>query len=175
MYTWADGSTYEGYWLDNKIYGQGVYLWKDGRRFYGEWQNNDMEGYGVYFWADGRRYEGQYHNDKKCGYGLYYWTDGRLYEGWWYKGKQHGLGTYLDPKKEKIKYGLWENGKRITWFDEQKIKLISQQTLDYTTFFTEPESANTMRPNCTFSKPHDFDQKLNAIKRKLKVPAASAQ
>ena len=94
-------------------------MWKDGRRYYGEWLNNDMEGCGVYYWADGRRYEGQYHNDKKCGFGLYYWTDGRKYEGWWLKGKQHGLGTYLDPGKEKVKFGLWEGGKRIRWFDEQ--------------------------------------------------------
>lgn len=129
-----------------------------------------MEGVGVYFWADGRIYEGEYHNDKKCGYGLYSWTDGRRYEGWWNKGKQHGLGTYLDPKKEKIKYGLWEGGKRIKWFDEQSIKLISQQTLDYTTFFTEQESANNIRPNSNFLRSGDFDTKLNAIKRLLKVP-----
>jgi hypothetical protein len=32
---------------------------------------------------------------------------------------------YLDPGKEKMKYGLWEGGKRIKWFDEQSIKLIS--------------------------------------------------
>lgn len=85
-----------------------------------------MEGFGVYYWADGRRYEGQYKNDKKQGFGYYYWTDGRRYEGWWNKGKQHGLGTYIDSKKEKIKYGLWEGGKRSKWFDEQSIKLINQ-------------------------------------------------
>lgn len=85
-----------------------------------------MEGIGIYFWADGRRYEGQYHNDKKEGFGIYYWTDGRKYEGWWYKGKQHGLGTYVDPTKGKVKYGLWENGKRARWYDEQTIKLIDQ-------------------------------------------------
>jgi hypothetical protein len=34
-YTWADSSTYEGQWVDNKINGEGVYLWKDGRRYYG--------------------------------------------------------------------------------------------------------------------------------------------
>lgn len=129
-----------------------------------------MEGFGVYLWKDGRRYEGQYHNDKKCGYGIYYWTDGRKYEGWWYKGKQHGLGTYLDPTKGKIKFGLWENGKRVKWFDEQTIKLINQLTYDYTTEFKEPESGNHVRPQSTFNKPKDFDMGLNTIKRVLKVP-----
>ena len=34
-YTWADGSVYEGEWLDNRINGSGVYIWKDGRKYYG--------------------------------------------------------------------------------------------------------------------------------------------
>jgi hypothetical protein len=34
-YTWVDGSTYEGSWIDNKISGHGIYLWKDGRKYYG--------------------------------------------------------------------------------------------------------------------------------------------
>jgi hypothetical protein len=169
-YTWADGSTYEGDWVDNRINGRGVYLWKDGRRFYGEWINNDMEGLGVYFWADGRRYEGQYDKDKKSGFGLYYWTDGRHYAGWWSSGKQHGLGVYLDPKKGKMKYGLWEGGKRMMWFEQEQIDLIQKRTLDYTTFFKEPESINSVPPNCTFSKPPDFDTKLSIIKRELRVP-----
>ena len=47
-YTWADGSTYEGQWVDNKINGFGTYLWRDGRKYYGQWANNDMSGYGIY-------------------------------------------------------------------------------------------------------------------------------
>ena len=92
-----------------------------------------MDGYGVYTWADGRIYEGQYEKDKKTGFGVYRWPDGRKYEGWWHKGKQHGIGKYVDDKQIKVKYGLWENGKRLKWFDEQSIKLINQLTLDYAT------------------------------------------
>jgi len=77
-----------------------------------------MQGYGIYIYADGVRYDGQYFMDKKEGFGIYYWTDGRKYEGWWHKGKQHGLGTYIDNAKGSIKYGLWENGRRVKWFDE---------------------------------------------------------
>jgi hypothetical protein len=32
---------------------------------------------------------------------------------------------YLDPGKGKIKYGLWENGGRLKWFDEHTVKMIS--------------------------------------------------
>lgn len=34
-YIWADGSIYEGEWLDNRINGSGIYIWKDGRKYYG--------------------------------------------------------------------------------------------------------------------------------------------
>ena len=80
-----------------------------------------MEGFGYYVWNDGRKYEGQYKDDKKHGFGIYSWADGRCYEGYWWKGKQHGLGTYFVPKEGKVKYGLWEDGKRIEWFNEEDI------------------------------------------------------
>jgi len=79
-----------------------------------------MEGIGIYTWSDGRVYQGLYRDDKKHGYGIYQWTDGRIYEGYWYRGKQHGLGIYHVPKEEKIKYGLWEDGKRIEWFSQEQ-------------------------------------------------------
>ena len=69
-----------------------------------------------------------------------------------------------------MKYGLWENGKRVKWFDEQSIKLINQRTFDYTTSFTEEESANHARANSTFLKPEDLDFHINKIKRELRVP-----
>lgn len=76
-----------------------------------------MDGVGVYTWADGRKYEGEYKEDKKHGYGVYIWADGRQYSGWWYKGKQHGLGIYHVGDGQTPKYGLWEDGKRIEWFE----------------------------------------------------------
>lgn len=36
-YKWADGRSYEGYWLQNLMHGQGVYIWTDGRRYEGEY------------------------------------------------------------------------------------------------------------------------------------------
>ncbi len=90
-----------------------------------------MEGYGIYTWKDGRRYEGQYKEDKKHGYGIYIWADGRRYEGWWYKAKQFGLGKYIVPADGRERYGLWEDGKRIEWFDQEKVDLIMNQELDY--------------------------------------------
>jgi hypothetical protein len=78
-----------------------------------------MSGYGIFIYADGVRYEGQFLLDKKEGFGIYKWTDGRVYEGWWHKGKQHGIGSYFDPVKKSLRFGLWENGKRVRWYDDQ--------------------------------------------------------
>ena len=116
MFTWADGSTYSGQFLENNIEGSGVYQWSDGRKYDGEWKNNKMEGYGVFTWPDGRRYEGEYIDDKKEGNGVFYWPDGRKYEGEWKNGKQHGIGIYTSASG-KTKKGEWNEGKRVNWLN----------------------------------------------------------
>lgn len=163
-YTWADGSMYSGDWYDNKINGVGQYFWKDGRKYYGQWKDNDMSGYGVYIYSDGVQYEGQFLDDKKTGYGHYFWTDGRQYEGWWYRGKQHGLGIFKDPKKGKEKNGVWEQGKRLQWFDQQTIDEISNHRFDYVQYFKEEKSSQVINPSATFDPPMGFLQQINQIK-----------
>ena len=169
FYTWADGSTYNGQWLDNKIEGFGTYLWIDGRKFYGQWKSNDMHGHGIYIYADGIRYDGDYQNDKKEGYGIYIWTDGRRYEGWWHKGKQHGLGTYTDTAKGTKRFGLWEHGKRVKWFDEPTQVLINQNRFDVSGSFKDQKSALVMKPNATFEKPDYYDEAMLKVRRTLNI------
>ena len=68
---------------------------------------------------------GQFLNDKKNGYGIYYWQDGRVYEGFWYNGKQHGPGQYSVPSAGRKQFGIWENGKRIEWINEDEIEKVN--------------------------------------------------
>ena len=112
---WPDGSLYEGNLDHNTIEGRGLYKWKDGRIFYGDWKNNKMEGIGVFLWPDDKKFVGMYKQDKKDGFGIFYWTDGRIYEGFWKHGKQHGYG--LMKIKNVIKYGEWESGTKLKWFE----------------------------------------------------------
>ena len=93
-----------------------------------------MDGVGVYTWQDGRKYEGEYKDDKKHGFGIYIWSDGRVYRGNWYKGKQHGLGIYTVPNQGE-KFGLWEDGKRIEWFDKKLVEMVESAEVDFRTFF----------------------------------------
>ena len=57
---WADGSSYEGNFVEKKIHGKGRYQWSDGRVFIGEWENNLMSGngIGVFLFPSGKKYEG---------------------------------------------------------------------------------------------------------------------
>jgi hypothetical protein len=126
-----------------------------------------MEGYGYYVWNDGRKYEGMYKDDKKHGFGIYTWADGRCYEGFWWKGKQHGLGTYFVPKEQKVKYGLWEDGKRIEWFNDEDIVDINQRRFDYKRFFQLTSSSEMVAKDATLQKPLRFDERMNEIKMRI--------
>ena len=55
-------------------------------------------------------------------------------------GKQHGVGIYRDQQGEE-KCGLWEDGKRIEWFNEKTLDDIRTGRVDYRHFFKRDESA----------------------------------
>ena len=138
-----------------------------------------MEGHGFYVWNDGRKYEGQYKDDKKHGFGIYTWADGRCYEGYWWKGKQHGLGTYFVPKEGKVKYGLWEDGKRIEWFNEEDVADINLRRFDYKKFFNIANSADMVMKEATLQRPLRFDDRMLEIRRQVdelryKISSATA-
>ena len=121
-YEWSNKSKYRGYWKDNKLCGKGVYYYVDGKKYIGDYNNNLKEGVGKYFWIDGKIYFGQYYQDKKEGIGRYNWSDGRVYIGFWKFNKQNGLGRYMNENENKDKYGIWEEGKRTQWIDEEELK-----------------------------------------------------
>ena len=54
--------------------------------------------------------------DKKHGHGVYTWADGKRYDGMWENGRQHGEGKYISD--DKVKLGIWKEGKRIKWLND---------------------------------------------------------
>ena len=42
------------------MHGKGTYSWPDGRSYVGEYVNDLKEGNGVYTWIDGRKYDGNW-------------------------------------------------------------------------------------------------------------------
>lgn len=76
-----------------------------------------MHGYGEYHWSDERLYIGYWSNDKKEGFGIHIWANpDKFYIGFWKENKYNGFGCIMNSKM--IKYGLWENGERIKWFND---------------------------------------------------------
>lgn len=162
-YIWSDKSSYTGEWEDNNICGKGVYKWSDGKKYTGEWKDNNMNGFGLYEWIEGRKYLGFYVNDQKQGYGKYLWNSTRQFQGWWYRNRQHGVGKYVESESkyimylvDKVKYGLWEEGKRIKWFTAGEVQAINEGTLDYTTFFELEKSRGEVSRDQLFEPPLRF-------------------
>lgn len=71
------------------------------------------------------------------------------------------------PKDNKTKHGLWEDGKRIEWFDSIQVTAINNFQLNYTTFFHQDESDTMVDPNSTFNKPKGFENKLVEVKKRI--------
>ena len=117
-YIWQDQTMYRGEWKANNIQGFGIYNYVDGRQYSGEWKDNQMHGYGEFIWVEGKKYIGFYKNDKKEGFGIYYWPNNRFFVGFWKGGKQNGVGKYI--KGDSIKFGIWKDGKREKWFDNEE-------------------------------------------------------
>ena len=76
-----------------------------------------MHGFGEFIWVEGKKYVGFYKNDKKEGFGIYYWPNSRFFVGFWKEGKQNGVGKYI--KEDIVKYGIWKDGRREKWFDNE--------------------------------------------------------
>lgn len=67
---------------------------------------------------------------------------------------------------------MWENGKRVRWFEQDEIDAI-EETQDSSTFqehFANPGSANLIPKRCSFGKPVEWDEEIAKVRQKLDVP-----
>ena len=103
-------------------------------------------GQGKFIWSDQSTYNGDFFQNNIHGQGEYKWADGRIYMGQWMRGKQHGLGVYQTVDQASgtpmvtIKHGLWEEGKRIEWFEKEAFDAINNGQKDFRNFFRKPEN-----------------------------------
>jgi hypothetical protein len=46
-------------------------------------------------------------------------SDGRKYKGYWKNGKQNGEGEFYQVKEGVWKKGIWSEGKRVRWTNNE--------------------------------------------------------
>jgi hypothetical protein len=125
VFSWPDGTKYEGQMFENELSGEGTCTRIDQRKYKGQWVGNKMEGRGVFTGKDGNMYEGEYKNDLKHGSGVFVYADGRRYDGQWEHGEMHGIGLWHDKQDEEGlgRKGEWARGEFQRWStgsDEQE-------------------------------------------------------
>ena len=85
----------------------------------------------------------------KHGYGIHSWPEVQVYKGYWQNSQQHGLGIILSNNDSEVRYGLWKEGKRQSWFPILKSKDIDTQL-----------KAIEDQEDSSFSPPVKFYEKL---------------
>ena len=73
--------------------GQGMFTYADGSVFEGRFENDKREGEGTFTWVNGGQYVGSYRADMRDGYGVYEAPHGAVYRGQWKNNLRHGQGT----------------------------------------------------------------------------------
>jgi hypothetical protein len=66
--THSNGDIYEGYWINDKACGEGVFVDTSHAMYRGEWVDDIQHGFGVESWDGGKtKYSGQFFKGKKNG------------------------------------------------------------------------------------------------------------
>ena len=73
-----------------------------------------------------------------------------------------------------MRVGLWENGKRSTWLDEQQVSKINNKDFssEMATIFKDPASVEALPSDSGLDKPDGWQEGMNKITDTLNVPLA---
>lgn len=69
--------------------------------------------------------------------------------------------------KKKVKYGLWEDGKRIEWFNDETVEAIRSRKEDYRAMFNKNTSSDLVDPRADFESPTNFESNMRKVLGKL--------
>lgn len=108
----ADGSFYEGQFIDGEIQGHGFRRWAfTGNEYTGQFVKGELNGYGVMVYGDGTRYEGEWVENRREGEGKLTNKDGSIYEGFFHNHRRHGEGKWILSNGD-VYEGDWVNDLR---------------------------------------------------------------
>eukprot|EP00960_Hanusia_phi_P054807 762781-Hanusia_phi.AAC.10 len=98
-FIYADGSRYEGEFVDGRFEGKGKRTYHDGSEYSGSFHDGRRHGKGVYWDVDGNVYDGEFLEGVCQGIGTKTWVSGRTYRGEWKQNKASGLGEESFPQQ----------------------------------------------------------------------------
>ncbi|KAL9971302.1 hypothetical protein ACROYT_G023811 [Oculina patagonica] len=108
----ADGSFYEGQFINGEIQGHGFRRWASTRNEYtGQFVKGELNGHGIMIYGDGSRYEGEWVENRREGEGKLISTDGSIYEGSFHNHRRHGEGKLMFSNGD-VYEGDWVNDLR---------------------------------------------------------------
>lgn len=108
----ADGTRYDGPFVNGAPNGQGTKVWANGDRYEGAFAMGHMTGQGTITFSDGTTYTGNWVNDHREGQGTCRFKDGAYYEGQWSNDQFHGRGKFVGPDGNTLE-GTFNNGKFV--------------------------------------------------------------
>ena len=79
--TFADGSRYQGDFVDGEISGDGCKVWESGQKYTGGFLLGELHGHGCMRYVDGSQYEGEWQSNARHGSGVLTLADGSRLEG----------------------------------------------------------------------------------------------
>lgn len=95
-----NGTFYNGTWnYNSKKHGKGIFIKADGSKYQGEFVDDRIEGRGYYIDSKGNFYVGEFKNGQACGYGeiLNHEIKDYHYKGQFFNDKMHGSGIETLP------------------------------------------------------------------------------
>jgi hypothetical protein len=109
----ADGSRYEGEFLNGKYHGSGILTLSDGYLpIMEQWKDGVQHGIGTCSFANGNRYQGEFEKGEFHGTGIHWLAQGGLYVGSFQHGIPNGEGTAKYSNNKDLTYiGQWKDGK----------------------------------------------------------------
>ncbi|XP_036067640.1 ankyrin repeat and MYND domain-containing protein 1 [Oryzias melastigma] len=103
---WADGSKYEGHFVNGLKHGKGKYMWGNGEYYEGLFYKDYRHGSGQYCWPTGHKFTGKFYLNRREGYAVQVFPDGATFQGLYHTDQRFGPGvlTYPDGQQD---VGLW--------------------------------------------------------------------
>jgi len=119
--TLPNKEVYEGQFCDEMFHGVGMYSYSDGSVYEGRWHRGTRFGHGLLRSSEGWAYEGFFDTNRRHRHGVINWPDGSCYLGDWYYDKMQGKGIYItalrDVYRGEVRDGYFHGHGEIVYAD----------------------------------------------------------